>query len=287
MRVFKVIMAILIAGIIAVPVASCASKSNTASENQVATVQRGNLTIDIAASGNLALSRTADLAFDMAGTVQEVLVKEGDSITQGQVLASLDTSDWDKQLKTLQKQLVTAQRNLTSAERQIGAKELAVRQAELNLRTAEDNVKQIADVKAVQDQIEAAEQSLKTAQMMLVQGGGSLGTFYWSSLIVTIQENLAQLRQNLKGILSGTSLSVSSDVALQVAKSQLQVEQSQRALEDARLAVEDAQLAKEDAEQAVEDAQSALDEEKSLSPIIKATFAGFVTEVNVKGGDEV
>jgi HlyD family secretion protein len=37
----------------------------------------------------------------------------------------------------------------------------------------------------------------------------------------------------------------------------------------------------------VADAQSDLDEQKSLSPIIKAPSAGFVTRVNVKGGDEV
>ncbi len=90
----------------------CASKSGSAPvlENQVATVQRGDLTIDITAVGNLALSQTEDLAFDLfyqEGTVEEVLVEEGDIVEEGQVLAKLDTSEWDDQLRTLEEALIT------------------------------------------------------------------------------------------------------------------------------------------------------------------------------------
>ena len=59
--------------------------------NQVVPVQRGDLTIDISAAGNLALSITDNLAFDISGIVEEILVEEGDSVEEGQLLVKLDT----------------------------------------------------------------------------------------------------------------------------------------------------------------------------------------------------
>ncbi len=305
-----------------------------AQESQIATVQRGNLSLEITAAGNLALSRTEDLGIDLfygqsgasgtKGTVGEVLVEEGDSVKEGQVLAKLDTTEWDKQLKTLEKALLTSQRNLTSkeraltkaeaqviteerdvtkAERQVTAKELAVRDAELDLQTAEDNLYKTKLVKSEKDAVDTAEYELKVAQV----------TGEWRMALVWT-EKLAQAKEDLQEILKHTGVtnisttSSSSDVEFEFAKCQLAVEQCQELLEDAQVAVEDANLAldeakldkeyaaqdlkdaqakKEEAEQDVEDAQSDLDEAKSLSPIIVAPFDGFITQVNVKGGDEV
>ena len=287
MKLLKIaVTALVLCGVIALSL-GCSSNSTSTGETQTATVQRGNLTVSITGTGNLALSRTENLAFEMAGTVEEVLVDEGESVEEGQELVKLDTSEWDAQLKTLQTKLVTAQRALVKAERAITDDELAVRQAELDLQTAENNLNQIAAVKVVQDDIDNTEAALKFAKMVLANGGGLQGISFWSQQIVAYTEQLAQLKKELQDILSGTSVSVSSDVALQVAKSQLQVEKSQRQLEEAQITLDYAKLDKEPAEQAVEDAQSALDEAKSLSPIIKAPFDGFVTKVNVEGGDEV
>ena len=54
-----------------------------------------------------------------------------------------------------------------------------------------------------------------------------------------------------------------------------------------KLELELAQGSLEDARKAVEEAQEALEEAQSKSPIIVAPFAGFITKVNVEGGDEV
>ena len=66
MRVAKIALIMLLLGSVSVLSLSCASKADSAvSENQIVTVRRGNLTTDITAAGNLALSRTEDLAFDI------------------------------------------------------------------------------------------------------------------------------------------------------------------------------------------------------------------------------
>jgi macrolide-specific efflux system membrane fusion protein len=120
MKISRMIAIALVIGGLAIPLAGCASKSasTSVSENQVATVQRGNLTVAITASGNLALSVTEDLAFEVAGYVQEVTVEEGQSVEQGQVLATLDTSEWDKQLINLKLSLLQAELALEQAEEQ-------------------------------------------------------------------------------------------------------------------------------------------------------------------------
>ncbi|MHA2067081.1 MAG: biotin/lipoyl-binding protein, partial [Candidatus Thorarchaeota archaeon] len=124
-RVLKIIVIVIAFSIVgvAVPLIGCSEANSEVSENQMVTVQRGDLTIDIAAAGNLALSRTEDLAFEIAGTVEEVPVEEGDVVEEGQVLAKLDTSEWDKELTNLEMDLVQADINLKNAK-------LALEQAE-------------------------------------------------------------------------------------------------------------------------------------------------------------
>jgi len=102
---------------------SCASESGSESvpDNQIVTVQRGDLTVDITASGNLALSHKEEIAFDIPGrvegiTVEEILVEEGDSVEEGQLLAKLDTSEWNDALTTLERDLLQAEINLENAE---------------------------------------------------------------------------------------------------------------------------------------------------------------------------
>ncbi|MFC1916753.1 biotin/lipoyl-binding protein, partial [Chloroflexota bacterium] len=120
--------------------------------------------------------------FYQEATVEQVLVEEGDTVEQGQVLARLDEGEWEDNLGELQDKLTAAERGLTakgralaSVERQITAKEFAVRQAQLNLQTAEYNLGQIADVKKAQDAVDNAEYALKFAKSMLT---GELGGGY-------------------------------------------------------------------------------------------------------------
>ena len=345
-----VLIPLILVGLMVLPV-GCGSEASEAEamESQTITVQRGDLTVDITAAGNLALSHTEDLAIDLfypEGTVKEVLVEEGDTVEEGQVLAKLDTEEWEDELEELQDKLTAAERALTvkehaladaehrvidlerevtdkedavtKAERQVTAKELAVSQAQLNLQTAEYNLSEIDEVKEAQDAVDDAEDNLKLIKMVQrgELGGGLQGDFaYWNELAVRAEEELAEAEEDLQDVLNGSSVKLSSDVALDVAEKQLQVKQKQLALEDAQIdvkdtmkAVEDAKYALEDAKSDVEDArhdvedaqldlkdaQKALDDAKkkladaqSKSPEIKAPFAGFITKVNVKGGDEV
>lgn len=94
---------------------SCAAKADPAAANQTATIQRGNLNINILASGNLATAREENLAFYSSGTVQEVLVKIGDAAESGKVLAKLDTATLEISLTQAQINVEKARLNLSDA----------------------------------------------------------------------------------------------------------------------------------------------------------------------------
>jgi multidrug efflux pump subunit AcrA (membrane-fusion protein) len=337
---------------ISFPLAGCGSDPGEAQaqQNQIATVERGNLSVDITAVGNLALSRTEDLAFDLfyqEGTVEEVTVEEGDIVTEGEVLASLDKGEWDDNLADLQDKLTAAQRALTTKERaltqanrkvtdlkravtdkedavakaklQVTSKELDLTQAQLDVETAQYNLGEMDDVKKAQDAVDNAEYALKFAKSMLsgeFGGGTEIADYsYWSQLKTQAEEELADAQKDLQDILKGLNTQISDDVALEIAKKQLQVEQKQLALENAQLAVNDANKAVDDANytlanaksdvedakqdvenakldveeanKALQKAQDKLDEANSKSPLIVAPFDGFITKVNVEGGDNV
>ncbi|NNJ09883.1 FtsX-like permease family protein [Chloroflexales bacterium ZM16-3] len=58
-----------------------------------ATVSSGSLSVSVSGSGSVAPSQTRDLAFAVSGTVAEVSVQVGDTVSAGQSLASLDIQE--------------------------------------------------------------------------------------------------------------------------------------------------------------------------------------------------
>jgi HlyD family secretion protein len=260
---------------------SCGSKTSSAAKPQTGTVQRGNIVVSTTSTGNLAFTQSENVAFEMTGTVEQVLVSAGDSVKKDQVLATLDTSVWQDQIKTKQKAVTTAQRALATAERNISAQQLAVSQKQLDLQSAQNVVADIPDVKAVQDRVDMANAALSAAQ-----GSAALNPDA-SSQIVVIRQQLNQANSDLRAILAGTGFNLSTDMTLQIEKAQLGVIQAQRALDDASVAVDNAVQARDDAKQTLADAQSSLDDALAISTDAKAPFDGFVTTVSVEGGQDV
>jgi multidrug efflux pump subunit AcrA (membrane-fusion protein) len=292
-RIPVIIAAVLcIAGIIVGLTLGLSGKDEAiAGETRTVTVGRGNLSIEISAAGNLALSRTEDLAFEVAGTVVEVLVSEGDTVTEGQELAKLDTTEWERQLKTLEKAVVTAQRNVAArenavtdaerqitslerqvtekenavarAERQVSSKEFAVKQAELAVQTANSTLNEISVVKEACDAVEQAELNMTIMKKLAAGdfGGWLIGNY--DDLVMQMsmaEDDLAAAQEDYEDVLEGTGIRVTDDIALQLMESRLSIEQKQISVQDAQIAVSDAKLDVEDAKIAVEDAEYAVKE---------------------------
>lgn len=69
------------------------------------TVTRGNLSKTVTGTGTLSISQTENVALDYGVTVTETLVEEGDTVTAGQALLSVDPSALQTAIDTLQDEL--------------------------------------------------------------------------------------------------------------------------------------------------------------------------------------
>ncbi len=78
------------------------------------TIDRGNLSKNVTGTGTLSIARTADIALPYAVTVTDTLVAEGDNVTAGQALMTIDTAALQTAIDTLQTELDTTEDEIAS-----------------------------------------------------------------------------------------------------------------------------------------------------------------------------
>ncbi|HEY2673628.1 MAG TPA: HlyD family efflux transporter periplasmic adaptor subunit [Rugosimonospora sp.] len=104
------------AAIVTVAMAGGKSASPTAAASTVSTVRRGTVSVTASAAGTVQAAATRGLSFTVGGTVSEVDVRPGQSVTAGQVLARIDNSDAQTAVNSAQDAVDSAQNALTTAE---------------------------------------------------------------------------------------------------------------------------------------------------------------------------
>ncbi len=81
---------VLIMALSAVSFVSCSPSQQKTQEKQIAEIIRGDLQVAVKADGNLVMPHEVKLRFGTPGTVKDILVKEGDKVKTGTLLAKLD-----------------------------------------------------------------------------------------------------------------------------------------------------------------------------------------------------
>ncbi|MFZ4557353.1 MAG: efflux RND transporter periplasmic adaptor subunit [Pseudanabaena sp.] len=102
---------------------------------QTANVERSNLTILVSANGTVQPQQSVNVSPKTSGILKQLLVKEGDAVKEGQILAYMDDTN-------LQGQLLQAQGNLAAAEANLqkvigGNRQQATAQANAKLEDSE------------------------------------------------------------------------------------------------------------------------------------------------------
>jgi HlyD family secretion protein len=150
------------------------------------TVKKGDVKKEITATGTVKYPEEVPLAFEQAGTVEEVYVQVGDTVTAGQVLAQMDT-------ETLQQVVSESVANLKEAElnwqQQLVEAQGAIVKTKQTLRTAEQN----ADPAYLANQLYLAEQNVQIASNNVAKAQQSGD----ASSIQQAQSSLAQAQNNL------------------------------------------------------------------------------------------
>ena len=104
-------------------------------------VERQTLPIGISANGTVSAERSINLSPKTAGIVKTLLVKEGDRVTQGQIIAIMDDSNLRGQLVQVQGQLAQQKANLNRL--QAGNRREDVARAEAQVDEAKSNLQQL------------------------------------------------------------------------------------------------------------------------------------------------
>ena len=85
------------------------ASTTTSQTGAVTTVSTGTIRDTIKGLGKVTLVNDQSIAFNMAGTISDVYVKEGDKVTRGQLLAQIDETDINNQIKQAEINLSSAQ----------------------------------------------------------------------------------------------------------------------------------------------------------------------------------
>jgi multidrug efflux pump subunit AcrA (membrane-fusion protein) len=94
------------------PGATAAARTAT----ETVKVQRGTLQVKVSGSGTVEPEDSANLSFGTSGTIQQVRVKEGATVKQGDVLATLDPRDLQQEVLQSEASLQTAKAKLEQAK---------------------------------------------------------------------------------------------------------------------------------------------------------------------------
>ncbi|MGA7934681.1 MAG: biotin/lipoyl-binding protein [Kovacikia sp.] len=150
---------------------------------KVVPVERMDLAITVSANGIVEPEQVVNVSPKTAGILTQLLVKEGDSVTQGQAIARMDDSSLQGQLTQAQGQLAKARADLEKALAGNRTEEIAQAKARVISAQAEAN-QTAADLRRNQSLYEAGAISQQTYEKARTANA-------------TAQANLAEVQQAL------------------------------------------------------------------------------------------
>lgn len=153
-------------------------------KGQTVKVERTDLPITITANGTVQPEQSVNVSPKNSGILKRLLVKEGDRVQAGQIVAEMDDSNFQGQLIQAQAQLATAQANLNKLlsgnrpqEIAQAVAQLAAAQANLDKLVAGNRSQDIAQAQAqltsAQADLQQAEINLKQSQQLAAAGATS------------------------------------------------------------------------------------------------------------------
>jgi len=262
---------------------------------QTYTVQRGDLTAIVGATGMVHANQTAVILWQTSGVVGTINVAIGDSITSGTVLAELKQTSLPQSVILAQADLVTVERNLDNLKNS----DLNRSQAQLNLANAKDaydkaiwfSLNQNVARTTNQDQSDAARTALYLAEDAVQKAEDFYDNFDgWAdndpdkaaalNTLANARLNRDNAQNNLDYLIEtpdDTELAI-SDAKIAVALAQY--EDAQREWERQQNGTDPKDIAA--AEARIAAIQATIDTARLSAP-----FAGTVTDIAAMAGDQV
>lgn len=202
---------------------------------QSVTVDRVDTAVTISANGTVQPAQSVNVGPKSTGVLKQLLVKEGDRVEAGQVLAYMDDSNLQGQLIQAQAQVATAQANLAKLE--TGNRPQEIAQAEAQLAAAQANLDKLVagnrpqEIAQARSQVVAAEANLQQAELNFNQNqrlfaSGALSQREFD----TSRTALATARAQVEQAKQAANLQQTGTRPEEIAAARAQVEQLKQAL---------------------------------------------------------
>jgi len=169
-------------------------------------VTRGALTVTVTATGNLEPRNQVDIGSELSGTVRLVNVDVNDEVSQGEVLATLDT-------ERLQAQVLQSESSLASAQAH-------VTQAAAAAKEARANYQRLLKVRELSNNKLPSQQDLDVAEAAVAQSDGeraasAAAVSQARASLTTVRTDLgkAQIRSPIDGVVLVRSVEPGQTVA--------------------------------------------------------------------------
>lgn len=253
------VIALVVAGSLVLYRVTGQAKEAPAPDYETLEVTRGNLVSTVSATGAIEPEGQLALVFRGAGRVGEVLVKKGDPVTAGQVLARLETEDLDLALAQAETALIISQAqlarlktppeevDLAAAQAAVASAEASADSAQAALASAEAAYSALQSG-ATEDQKQAAAANLERARVMRDQAQAAYDQIAGQPNVGMMPQAL-QLQQatiDYETAAANYRISTAPATAAQLASSRAQIAQAKAAVAQAQasLAQAEASLAK-------------------------------------------
>jgi len=192
-------------------------------------VERGDLTVVVSATGNLAPTNQVEVGSEQSGTIVDVYVDNNDRVKKGQVLAKLDPSRLQDTVNQNQAQLASAEAGVMQAEATAAQSRATLRRFESVYRLSggkvpaatemdvarADNARAIAGVATARAAVDQARATLSSAQTALskayikspvngqilsrsIEPGQTVAASLNAPVLFTIAGDLRQMRLEVK-----------------------------------------------------------------------------------------
>lgn len=312
----------VVAGLMLVAAVGCGNTPQSATAPTASPAANAASLDTVAAEGVVTPFKNANLAFQASGRVLKVLVAEGDTVTAGQELASLDTVDLQLAVQRAEAGLKLAQAQLDKAKNGARAEEVALAEAEVAIAKGNLSAARavLASTQATLDKISAgptdlelqiAEKQIELAKNQLWGSQGqrdvigsqveayppraSAVEFEAARAAVSVSEAQVAIAQlQMEQVKQGASKYDVSAAKAQVQQGNagVQTAQAQLVQAEANLALVKAGSRPEDiaaAEANVTEAQSALSQAQNAlsNAVLKAPFDGTIGKVVAQEGELV
>jgi HlyD family secretion protein len=162
----------------------------------------------LTSSGYVVARRKAVVSAKIQGRLAELKVEEGSRVREGQLLARLESADYQAQVSRARAQLERAQADLAENERQL-------RQAE---RLTSENIMARDQLEAVQSRVRIAEAGISQARAELAYAQAALrDTRILAPFSGTVVKKMAEVGESVAPIPPGVNLSTSSGAIVALA----------------------------------------------------------------------